>query len=152
VTVIADAGMMSEANLAEVEDAGWSFVIGGKLPEVPYVISQWRQANPDAEPADGMTLIQPVIMGPKADQRRRPTIYQYKTTGPGAPCTASTSRLPRAKGRRRGRRRSNGPARHPNDGIRAVNRDLETKARRSCNACEGRSPRNRQWLGCSIPR
>jgi Transposase DDE domain len=79
VTVIADAGMMSEANLAEVEDAGWSFVIGGKLPEVPYVINQWRQANPDAEPVDGMPLTQPVIMGPKANQRRRTTIYQYKT-------------------------------------------------------------------------
>jgi hypothetical protein len=79
VTVIADAGMMSEANLAEVEDAGWSFVIGGKLPEVPYVINQWRQASPGAEPADGMTLTQPVIMGPKANQRRRTTIYQYKT-------------------------------------------------------------------------
>ena len=29
VTVIADACMMSEAKLAEVEDADWSFVIGG---------------------------------------------------------------------------------------------------------------------------
>jgi len=79
VTVVADAGMMSEANLAEIEDAGWSFVIGGKLPEVPYVIKQWRQDNPDLEPANGTTLTQPVIMGPKADQRRRTTIYQYKT-------------------------------------------------------------------------
>ena len=46
VTVVADAGMMSEANLAEIEDAGWSFVIGGKLPEVPYAIKQWRQTTP----------------------------------------------------------------------------------------------------------
>ena len=44
VTVVADAGMMSEANLADIEGAGWSFVIGGRLPEVP-LISQWRQAN-----------------------------------------------------------------------------------------------------------
>jgi hypothetical protein len=72
--VIAGARMMSEANLAEIEDAGWSFVIGGKLPEVPYVINQWRQANPHAEPADGMTLTQPVIMAPQATQRRRTTI------------------------------------------------------------------------------
>ena len=33
MTVVADAGMMSEANLADVEDTGWSFVIAGKLPE-----------------------------------------------------------------------------------------------------------------------
>lgn len=27
--------MMSEANLKDVEDAGWSFVVGGKLPDIP---------------------------------------------------------------------------------------------------------------------
>src|SRR5829696_5779656 len=79
VTVVADAGMMSEANLAEVEDVGWSFVIGGKLPEVPYVIRQWRRESPALEPADGMPLTQPVTMRPMADQRRRTPIYQYKT-------------------------------------------------------------------------
>jgi hypothetical protein len=79
VTVVADAGMLSEANLAAIEDASWSFVIGGKLPEVPYAIKQWQHDNPDLEPADGMVLTQPVIMGPKADQRRRTTIYHYKT-------------------------------------------------------------------------
>jgi transposase len=47
VTVVADAGMMSEANLADIEDAGWNFVIGGKLPDLPYVVKQWRHDNPD---------------------------------------------------------------------------------------------------------
>ena len=79
VTVVADAGMMSEANLAEIEDAGWSFVIGGKLPDVPYAVKQWRSDNPNLEQADGMVLTQPTIMGPKADQRRRTTLYQYKS-------------------------------------------------------------------------
>jgi transposase len=51
VTVVAHAGMLSEANLADVEDAGWSFVIGAKLPDVPYVIGQWRRKHPDTEPA-----------------------------------------------------------------------------------------------------
>ena len=53
VTVVADAGMMSETNLAEIEDAGWSFVIGGKLPEVPYAIKQWWQANPTSSRPTG---------------------------------------------------------------------------------------------------
>ena len=35
VTVVADAGMLSEANLADIEDAGWSFVIGGTCPRCP---------------------------------------------------------------------------------------------------------------------
>lgn len=114
VTVIADAGMMSEANLAEVEDAGWSFVIGGKLPEVPYVINQWRQANPDAEPADGMTLTQPVIMGPKANQRRRTTIYQYKTDrGPAHPARHRPTGCQGRECRRRASGDQTEPVRHP---------------------------------------
>lgn len=36
VTVVADAGMMAEANLKDVEDAGWSFIVGGRLPDIPY--------------------------------------------------------------------------------------------------------------------
>ena len=35
VTVVADAGMMSEANLADLEDAGWSFIVGGQTPRNP---------------------------------------------------------------------------------------------------------------------
>ncbi len=38
VVVVADAGMMSEANLKDIEDAGWSFIIAGKLPEIPYQV------------------------------------------------------------------------------------------------------------------
>jgi hypothetical protein len=107
VTVIADAGMMSEANLAEIEDAGWSFVIGGKLPEVPYAIKQWRRANPDLEPADGMVLTS------RSSWARRPTsgaarpCISTSPTGPGAACTASSSRSPRLRRPSPGRRRSN---------------------------------------------
>jgi transposase len=78
VSVVADAGMMSEANLKDVEDAGWSFIVGGKLPEIPYAIAQWGRDNPGREPVDGMILTQPVIMGTKTDQRRRMTYYQFK--------------------------------------------------------------------------
>lgn len=78
VTVVADAGMLSEANLKQVEDAGWTFIVGGKLPDIPYAISQWRNANPGAEPVDGMVLSQPVVMGTKADTRRRTAYYQYR--------------------------------------------------------------------------
>lgn len=35
VIVVADAGMMSEANLKDVEDAGWSFIIAGKPARGP---------------------------------------------------------------------------------------------------------------------
>ena len=78
VTVVADAGMMSEANLKDVEDAGWSFIVGGKLPDIPYQVAQWRREHPDIEPTDLMILTQPTLMGPKTDQRRRTTYYQYR--------------------------------------------------------------------------
>jgi hypothetical protein len=108
VTVVADAGMMSEANLADIEDAGWSFIIGGKLPEVPYVIGQWRRPNPEAKPVDGMVLAQPVIMGPKLISGAAWPSTSTRPIGPGGRCTASTSRWPRPRRRSPGRRRSNG--------------------------------------------
>ena len=130
VTVVADAGMMSEANLAEIEDAGWSFVIGGKLPEVPYAIKQWRQANPDLEPADGMVLTQPVIMGPKADQRRRTTLYQYKTDRARRSVHGIDQQVAKAEKAVAGQaaiKRNRFVT--LTGGTRTVNRDLETKAR-----------------------
>jgi hypothetical protein len=130
VTVIADAGMMSEANLAEVENAGWSFVIGGKLPEVPYVISQWQRANPDAELANGTTLTQPMIMGPKTDQRRRTTIYQYKTDRARRTLHGIDQQVAKAEKAVAGQaaiKRNRFVT--LTGGSRAVNRDLETKAR-----------------------
>ena len=51
--MVADAGMMSEANLAHVENGGWSFIVAGRLPNVPYVTAQWCRQNPRAEPVDG---------------------------------------------------------------------------------------------------
>ena len=32
VTVVADAGMLSEANLAAIEDAGLRFIVGARIP------------------------------------------------------------------------------------------------------------------------
>jgi hypothetical protein len=130
VTVVADAGMMSEANLADIEGAGWSFVIGGRLPEVPYAISQWRRDNPDLEPADGMTLIQPTVMGPKADQRRRTTIYQYKTDRARRLLHGIDQQVAKAEKAVAGQaaiKRNRFVT--LTGGTRAVNRDLETKAR-----------------------
>ena len=78
VTVVADAGMMSEQNLKDVEDAGWNFIVGGKLPDIPYQVSQWHRDHPDTDPPDQLILTQPTLIGPNADQRRRTTYYQYR--------------------------------------------------------------------------
>jgi hypothetical protein len=78
VTVIADAGMISEANKRAIETAGLSFILGIRVPDVPYVVKQWRKDNPDTQIPDGHTFIQPWPAGP-ADKRRDQTIfYQYR--------------------------------------------------------------------------
>lgn len=78
VTVVADAGMLSEANLAAIEDAGLRFIVGARIPEVPYQIAEWRRRHPDQPISDGQIFTQPSIMGGKADPRRRMIFYQYR--------------------------------------------------------------------------
>ena len=78
VTVVADAGMMSEANLKQIEDAGLRFIVGARIPDVPYQVKKWRQDHPDEPIADGQIFVQPTVMGPKTDQRHRTIIYQYR--------------------------------------------------------------------------
>jgi hypothetical protein len=78
VTVVADAGMVSEANKRAIEDAGLSFILGARVPDVPYAVKAWRDAHPDIEIPDGHIFIQPWPAGP-ADKRRDQTIfYQYR--------------------------------------------------------------------------
>jgi hypothetical protein len=78
VTVVADAGMMSEANCKDLEDAGLTFIVGARIPDVPYQVAQWRRDHPHQSIADGQVFVQPTTMGPKADQRQRTIFYQYR--------------------------------------------------------------------------
>jgi Transposase DDE domain len=79
VTVVADAGMISAANKKAIEDAGLSFILGARIPDVPYVVAQWRREHPADEIGDGQVFVQPWPAGP-ADRRRDQVIYyQYKT-------------------------------------------------------------------------
>ena len=76
--MVADAGMLSEANLKHVEDAGWSFIVGGKLPDIPYQLAQWHRDHPGQTPPDQLVLSGPKLMGTKADLRKRTIHYQYR--------------------------------------------------------------------------
>ena len=130
VTVVADAGMMSEANLKDVEDAGWSFIVGGKLPDIPYQVAQWRREHPDIEPTDLMILTQPTLMGPKTDQRRRTTYYQYRADRARRAMHGIDTQVAKAEKAIAGQaaiKRNRFVT--LTGGTRAVNRELETKAR-----------------------
>ena len=77
-TVVADAGMISEANKRAIEAAGLSFILGARTPDIPYVVRDWRQQHPDTDIPDGHVFVQPWPAGP-ADKRRNHTfIYQYR--------------------------------------------------------------------------
>jgi hypothetical protein len=78
VTVVADAGMVSEANQKEIEAAGLSFILGMRLPDVPYVVSQWRREHPDEDIPDGHVFTQPWPAGPRGDRRDQVIYYQYR--------------------------------------------------------------------------
>jgi len=45
-TVVADTGMISEANTKAIEAARLSFILGMKIPDIPYVVAQWRREHP----------------------------------------------------------------------------------------------------------
>ena len=78
MTVVADAGMLSEANLAALEDAGLRFIVGARIAEVPYQVAEWRRTHPDEPIGDGQIFTQPWLMGTKADPRKRTIFYQYR--------------------------------------------------------------------------
>jgi transposase len=78
VTVVADAGMVSESNQKAIEAAGLSFVLGMKVPLVPYLVKQWRREHPGEDIPDGHVFTQPWPAGPKNERRDQVIYYQYR--------------------------------------------------------------------------
>jgi hypothetical protein len=59
VTVVADAGMISEANQVAIKAAGLSFILGTRIPFLPDVVREWRDNHPAETIPDGLVLTQP---------------------------------------------------------------------------------------------
>jgi DDE family transposase len=59
VTVVADAGMISEANQVALRACGLSFILGTKIAYVPDVVTRWRQQHPGQDIPDGQIFTQP---------------------------------------------------------------------------------------------
>ena len=78
VTVVADAGMVSAANKQAIEAAQLSFILGTKIPDIPYVVTQWRREHSDEALPDGLILTQPWPAGPRDQRRDQIIYYQYK--------------------------------------------------------------------------
>jgi hypothetical protein len=79
VVIVADAGMISESNWKAIEAEGFSFVLGAKMPHLPYVIDKWRTDHPEQEYEDGQVWVtrEPVGTG-KKNLADHVTYYQFK--------------------------------------------------------------------------
>ncbi|WP_346137435.1 IS1634 family transposase, partial [Lentzea roselyniae] len=78
VVIVADAGMISEKNMKDIEAAGLSFILGMRIPEVPYVISEWQRAHPGEPIPDGHIFVQPWPAGATDQRKDQVRFYQFK--------------------------------------------------------------------------
>jgi hypothetical protein len=130
VTVVADAGMVSEANQKEIEAAGLSFILGMKIPRVPYVVAQWRREHPGEQIPDGHVFTQPWPAGPNAKRRDQVIYYQYKADRARRTLRGIDDQVAKAERAIAGQ----APVKRNrfiqlSGGTRSVNRELEAKAR-----------------------
>jgi len=98
VTVVADAGMISEANQVAIKAAGLSFILGTRIPFLPDVVREWRDNHPDEVIPDGLVLTQP-WPATSAEKTRgipdRVIYYQFRADRARRTLPASTSRSAR---------------------------------------------------------
>jgi hypothetical protein len=81
VTVVADAGMISEANQIALQASGLSFILGTRIPFVPDVVRRWHDKHPGQDIPDGHVFTQPwpATTGEKArGTPDRVIYYQYR--------------------------------------------------------------------------
>ena len=78
VAVVADAGMVSESNQKQIEAAGLSFILGMRIPDIPYVVAQWHREHPGEPIPDGHVFTQPWPAGPTGGRRDQVIYYQYR--------------------------------------------------------------------------
>lgn len=75
--VVADAGMLSAANLLALEDAGFSFIVGSRAAKMPYDLADHFRTKGNAF-TDGQTVETTRPMGTGKDRRTRRVVYQYR--------------------------------------------------------------------------
>ena len=79
MVVVADAGMLSAANLNALEDAGFSFIAGSRLVKAPYDLADHFERHGNYF-TDGQILESSREMGTGKNARQRRVVYQWKFT------------------------------------------------------------------------
>jgi Transposase DDE domain len=81
VTVVADAGMISEANQVALQAAGLTYILGARIPFLPDVVREWRGHHSGEAVPDQLVLTQPWPATSTEKARGIPdrvTHYQYR--------------------------------------------------------------------------
>ncbi len=77
VIVVADAGMLSAANLLALEDAGFRFIVGSRAAKTPYDLAEHLERH-GTYFTDGQVIETTRTMGDGAEKRKRRVVYQYR--------------------------------------------------------------------------
>ena len=70
----------SDGNLQALSGAGLRFIVGQKIPEVPYIVREWLKTHSGQQPPDGLTLTQPWSRGPAGAAVTETIYYQYRAS------------------------------------------------------------------------
>jgi hypothetical protein len=130
ITVVADAGMVGEVNQKEIEAAGLSFILGQRIPEIPYAVTEWKRAHPGEDIADGQVFTQRWPAGPNSGRRDKVIYYQYRHDRARRTLRGIDEQVKKAAKAVAGQ----APIKRNrfiqlSDGTHTVNRELEAKAR-----------------------
>src|SRR3954454_22747044 len=79
VIVVADAGMLSAANLLALEQGGFQFIVGSKTSKAPYDLVAHFERHGNAFD-DGQTIMTSRVMGTGKHARSRRVVWQYSFT------------------------------------------------------------------------
>ena len=107
VTVVADAGMISEANQKAIEAAGLSFILGMKIPDVPYVGAVAARSTRARTSPTGTCSPSP---GPPGRPRSAVTSHLLPVQGRPGPADPARDRRAGRQGRESRRRAGPGQA------------------------------------------
>lgn len=130
VVIVADAGMISEANKRAIEAEVLSFILGAKTPEVPYQISKWQREHPGEQVPDGHVFVQPWPAQPSDKRRDQVIYYRYSADRARRTLHGVDEQIHKAEAAVAGKTwvKWNRFVKLT-DATKSVNRDLETKAR-----------------------
>jgi transposase len=78
VTVVADAGMLTTANLHTLQESGFDFIVGSKTTKFPYYLDR-RAETTHGDPVDGEVITWWTTLGDGPKIRDRYLVMQYRS-------------------------------------------------------------------------